>query len=270
MIGPRWALEKRALHSDILALMAACMLSGAFSSTAFGAQQLTGVVQDAQSERMIGSVTVRLLDHHNRLVASAITPETGRFEFVGYTEGEYRLQVEAFGYAAGLLGPIRLDGGRTDVIIRMAVDAVQLDALTVAGDVEVPWLSRVGYYARKELGHGRYIERAEISERNPNRLSDMLRSVPGLRVLRGPRGIADVGLRASNLVSFSKSNAHCLPQVFLDGMLISHNKGERYDLNALRPMDVEAIEIYAGPAQVPPQYGGAHSACGVVLIWTRK
>jgi hypothetical protein len=37
----------------------------------------------------------------------------------------------------------------------------------------------------------------------------------------------------------------------------------------MRPDNIEAIEVYNGVAQVPAQYGGAHSACGVVLIWLR-
>jgi hypothetical protein len=71
-----------------------------------------------------------------------------------------------------------------------------------------------------------------------------------------------------------------MPPVFLDGMLVSQGSvmtgpvdqglPNRYDIDSLRWQDVEAVEIYAGPAQVPPQYGGAHSACGIILFWTRK
>jgi hypothetical protein len=31
---------------------------------------------------------------------------------------------------------------------------------------------------------------------------------------------------------------------------------------------ISAIEVYRGPAELPVQYGGAESACGVLLIWT--
>jgi hypothetical protein len=92
----------------------------------------------------------------------------------------------------------------------------------------------------------------------------------------------DVLLRAGGLISMSdkRANFSCMPPVFLDGMLVSSNTPMtgltertgpvRYDIDSLHWQDIEAIEIYAGPAQVPPQYGGAHSACGVILFWTRK
>jgi hypothetical protein len=33
---------------------------------------------------------------------------------------------------------------------------------------------------------------------------------------------------------------------------------------------LEAVEIYRGPSQVPPEYNLMNSACGVVLLWTRS
>jgi len=35
------------------------------------------------------------------------------------------------------------------------------------------------------------------------------------------------------------------------------------------PGDVEGIEIYLGPSEVPPIFGGIGSGCGVVVVWTR-
>ena len=37
----------------------------------------------------------------------------------------------------------------------------------------------------------------------------------------------------------------------------------------LRPGLLEAIEVYT-PAQVPIEYAGRYSECGVVMIWTRS
>ena len=35
------------------------------------------------------------------------------------------------------------------------------------------------------------------------------------------------------------------------------------------PDMVEGIEVYRSAAEIPPQYNGSNSACGVVVIWTR-
>jgi hypothetical protein len=33
--------------------------------------------------------------------------------------------------------------------------------------------------------------------------------------------------------------------------------------------DIAGIEVYRGAVEVPPQYSGAESACGVLVIWRR-
>jgi hypothetical protein len=42
-----------------------------------------------------------------------------------------------------------------------------------------------------------------------------------------------------------------------------------FDFDVIHPNNVEAIEVYRSPAEVPPQYGGAEAACGVILLWRR-
>jgi outer membrane cobalamin receptor len=122
------------------------------------------------------------------------------------------------------------------------------------------------------LGHGRFVLRSDIEERQPRRLSDLLRGMPGVRVF-SDGWFSDIRLRASGVTGFNASQTTmCLPPVRIDGILVSHGNagpGDRYNIDSLMPHDVEAIEIYAGPAQVPAQFGGANSACGIVLIWTR-
>jgi hypothetical protein len=43
------------------------------------------------------------------------------------------------------------------------------------------------------------------------------------------------------------------------------------DLKILDPLlDVEAIEVYRRPSEIPVQYGGPTRGCGVILIWMRR
>jgi hypothetical protein len=35
------------------------------------------------------------------------------------------------------------------------------------------------------------------------------------------------------------------------------------------PKDIAGIEVYAGPATIPPHFAGGRSSCGVVVVWTR-
>jgi outer membrane cobalamin receptor len=167
------------------------------------------------------------------------------------------------------VGPVRLvQNAVTDVVIRLAVDAVAIDALTVEAEAVVPWLDRVGFYERKRVGQGTFIDRPAIDKRNPRRTSDILRGIAGVRLTHSRSEGTDVFLRAA--MSASIAHRQCRPPIFLDGIAVATQLGNRIDLDSILPGDIEAIEVYAGPAQVPPQYGGATSACGVILLWTRR
>lgn len=66
----------------------------------------------------------------------------------------------------------------------------------------------------------------------------------------------------------------CQPLFYLDGTLVSSGmpNGRSGTLinDLVHPEDIEAIEVYSNVSRIPPQYNGSSSACGVVLIWTRK
>jgi len=34
--------------------------------------------------------------------------------------------------------------------------------------------------------------------------------------------------------------------------------------------DVAAAEIYRSPAEIPPEFNGPNSGCGVIVLWTRQ
>jgi outer membrane receptor for ferrienterochelin and colicin len=43
------------------------------------------------------------------------------------------------------------------------------------------------------------------------------------------------------------------------------------DINAVvSPDQVEAIEVYRGPSEIPAEYSGNDAMCGVILIWTKQ
>jgi outer membrane receptor for ferrienterochelin and colicin len=60
--------------------------------------------------------------------------------------------------------------------------------------------------------------------------------------------------------AMSISGAGCQVDVVIDGM-------PHQDINFVQPSDIGAMEVYRGPAGAPPQYD---SACGVIVIWTKR
>jgi hypothetical protein len=235
-------------------------------------QTISGRVLERESGTPVATAAIELLLASGESIAITETSESGAFLVEAGRAGQFQIRVTRVGYAT-FEGAIEIAAeGISGLILR--VDPAPIPAAELEVEVEsgVPALTRVGFYDRKQLGHGRFIERGDIEERNPRETSDLLRGLPGVRVLRSRSG-TDVEFRQSGMLSLNRRpDSTCRPPIFVDGLIISHPRAlpdERYDLDSLQHRDIEAIELYSGPAQVPPQYGGASSSCGVVLIWTR-
>lgn len=93
-------------------------------------------------------------------------------------------------------------------------------------------------------------------------------------------GSAEVGARGDYPLTSYSLRTHlqgqriCWPRIYLDGTVVERG-GFREPLGAfdalVRANNVEGIEVYSSPAEIPVQYGGATgSACGVYLIWTKR
>jgi len=146
----------------------------------------------------------------------------------------------------------------TEVEVRLGGITPLLPAVIVNDHVE---RSRVleQFEARRKLGAGYFVTRADIERRRPSVLSDYMRMVPGVRIVT-----LDNGRTALRFARNPRGN--CPPQYFVDGIPTSN-----FDIDEVLPGDVEGVELYGGAAGVPPQYNrfNGTSICGTILIWTR-
>lgn len=117
----------------------------------------------------------------------------------------------------------------------------------------------VAFETRRSRGIGHFITRAQIENRHPLVLSDMLRLIPGAILIN-----ADNGRTAVRFSRVARNN--CPPQFFVDGIEVMG-----FSIDDMPPNDVEGVELYAGAAGLPPEYNRLHgtSICGTVIIWTR-
>lgn len=226
-----------------------------------GAQQpaavIAGVVRDSGG-RPIPSVDVTLLGH----ARSARSDSAGAFRIAAHA-GPVMLAFRHFGFepetvATTVLAPA---AGSLSVVLRAF--AQDLPAMHITESELRAREALQGFYRRKERGGGFFITRAQIENRRPNVLSDMLRAMPGA-VLRPVAG----GGRAVLRFARSAMPGHdCPPQYYVDGvMAIGLN------IDDLPPQDIEGIEVYEGISELPPQFNDGSagtSMCGVVVVWTR-
>ena len=226
------------------------------------AQVVRGRILEASENRPISMAAVSLLTREAVEVSSTLTNEDGRFQLSSRTSSGFYLYVEALGFLPRLEGSLNLiEGDTVEVDFFLVPSPLLLDPLVVEAETQPRRLRMLGFFERKRAGLGGFIEREEIEKRDPRFLSDLFRMRPGFRVVYGAGGAVLVSRRTSTF-----SNANCRPLIYLDGLPMV--RGAIDDL--IHPSLVEAIEIYSGISQLPAQYSGAESGCGVVLVWTRR
>lgn len=205
--------------------------------------------------------------------SSAVTDANGIARLERIEPGIHFVRVRADGYQTESVQLEFAAGGQVDLEARLAVfaDVIALPPIPVAVERQVPHLRQAGYYTRKQSGFGTFLERED--SRQWDHLPDVTYLLRGLRgltvvwersgyVVRSSRGTIGIGQRSTGYGARG-----CIPQIVVDGMPWAAS-----DLISVPASDVEAIEIYAGPATSPPQFafGGNGTSCGTIVIWRRR
>lgn len=185
-------------------------------------------------------------------VGTRVTAEDGGFRFRVVPPGTYTLTVTLLGYRT-LREPLVVTEARDlQVVLRLAVSPVALEPIEVVAERQLRG-PMAGFERRRAHGFGTFFTREDIEARSPYVLTDLLRRVPGLRVIpAGQFGENAVRLRGN-----------CRPEIIVDGVRTSIDTDIDH---VLPPMDVEAVEVYKGP-EMPAQFGS--NPCGAIVVWTR-
>ncbi len=250
-------------------LLAAATLAAGLSPLAAPAQVIRGSIIDAATGDGIAAAYVAILDTGGVAVGGGATGADGRFALQVPRRAVYRLRASRLGYDGAVSAPIDLGSGADgSVLLRLAPTPVELPSLTVEANARVARLEDVGFYRRRAMGFGHLLAPEEIVAKNAVWVSDLLRGMAGVRVIGNP-GSASIITRASSSMFL---RGQCWPSIVLDGYIVSvGGLGGGGSLDRfLSPHDIEALEVYPGPAGVPVQYSGYMSPCGAILIWRRR
>ncbi len=208
----------------------------------------------------------------------------GVFAFANVTSGVWHLTARRVGYEPATLELTLSDEVRdTNVVVHLKAIAQPLDPVAVVDEGVVP--ARYGsssrlheFYLRRSRGVGRFFTREDLEELTSGRVAGILRKVPGARVrveLNGDVSVNFARCSASQLrrsgslesIAFGRGgDSSATTALFLDGMRISSQQaGET--LGSLRLSEIEAIEVYRGPTELPSVAMG--NACAAIFIWSR-
>ena len=174
------------------------------------------------------------------------------------------VSIHKFGYGDERF-PLSIPAGDTlTVEVDLQSQAVRLEEIRATA-MHSRVLVESGFFNRQRMGIGSYQTRADWEGRGRLQFSDVIRRMRGVRVARTANGNT-ILVPARGSISMSSLCKGVL--LYVDGMPMVVDGGE--DVNDLVPLsELEAVETYAGPAEIPPQFNRIQSACGVVLAWRR-
>ncbi len=234
------------IRSFVLSAIAGLALLPA-GAAAQGLGSITGTI------RAPGRDSARLEGARVVLLGTAMVANSnrhGEFTFHGLQPGSYTVQASAIGFRTSALAV------QVRPLETSQVTFIPEPEVVVLPEVEAtaPVRGTADFLRRRASGRGRYFTREEIERRDPKTLGDLLRMVPGLRL--ECRGMVC-------RVHSARGGRSCVPGYFMDGLPVDGNA-----IWLTPPQDLQAMEVYAGPSETPPELEH-RASCGAIVLWTR-
>ena len=181
-----------------------------------------------------------------------LTGDSGLFR-AELPAGPIVFAVRRLGYEPSTFMAILRPGRTNGVTLTLEAMAQALPGVVVAEQREQSWL-RV-FNERKDGQQGTFITRSEIEQSRARFTTDLLRRrVPSVQVAPARGG----GTRV-----FLRGDRRCPPQLFV------HSTPYSGEVDDFPPDVIEAIEVYSGASELPPELNVGRSMCGAIVIWTR-
>ena len=218
---------------------------------------LRGTVIDQQTNTPVMNVVIRIVD----TPLSALTDADGRFYFHEIRRGDYTLRADHIAYAAAIT-KLEVRADDLDVEVRLSPEAIPIHGIIVTAFSRR--LEAVGFYEREKRGIGTFIDRKQIEKMKVQSSSDLLRNVPGLRLV--PQAA-----RRNVPPNQMRGRGNCRFKYIVDGARTLSD----FEIDFVAPYAIEGLEVYAGLSEVPAVFranampDGGQTICGVIAIWTR-
>jgi hypothetical protein len=154
--------------------------------------------------------------------------------------------------------------------------AQNLSAVTVTGTPEIKsGLALTGFYDRwlmrqKGVISAVFISPEELDFRHPDKITNMLYGLSGVRIQRACIEPPDKrGRCLQGLVAFSPIRTGCPMAIVIDGVQQYPQQGAYVGIDMrLDANDVNAVEIYARGGNMPVNFQFQDIGCGVIAFWS--
>ena len=187
-----------------------------------------------------------------------ITGDSGAFRIAGLPAGTDVFNVRRIGYESASFTAVLKPGRTHRATMTLSASAQPLPTVSVADTAtQSHWLDQ---FERRRTGNrGTFITRDQIVRSGARSGTDIVRTVPGVRIVPVRRGIG------YQVVMNRGSGARtCVPAMFVHGLPYSGS------LDDFIADDIEALEVYVGVSEIPPELDKVgRGVCGAIVIWTR-
>lgn len=186
-----------------------------------------------------------------------IADSSGRFHFFNLAPGSTSIFVRRLGFTPQRIAFTLVEGRADSIHLILTTLPFELAGI----NTEAPTFGRMADFERHRVnGQGIYLDRAELEKRRTPRLSDVLRRVPGVRIVTDRAG------RTLLRMGRSSMGRDCPPEFWIDGV-----RAQFLGVDDVPVSDIEALEVYRGPSGLPPEFNSrfTNAQCGAIIIWTR-
>jgi protocatechuate 3,4-dioxygenase beta subunit len=215
-----------------------------------GTAQLTGIVRNPEGKPLHGAQVLLW-----GTTATATTSDDGRFALADLPAGTQALEVRYVGFVPKRVTVDLASGHTTSVVVALDQRVTTLQPVQVFGKRSARSRDLTGFAERMQRGFGHFITAADIEQRHPFEVTDLLYTVPGVRVT--PSGAFGHAIRM---------RGNCQPTVYVDHIRMPPEMAADLD-NFVMIDNVVGVEVYNGPSEIPMEFSGP-STCGAILIWT--
>ncbi len=233
------------------------LASFAHAQNAKAPARMYGSVVDARTEVPVADVEIISLADGR----SVRTDSLGIYSFDNLPPGIMKFMVRAskypmasFSIAFALGEQFKHNIVLLDSAAKRSETTQALPSVTVTEEKPLPRFA--DFERHRRTGGGQYLTREELDKGNFGNLQDAMRGLRGVLLQCGG------GNGCSILMA--RAPARCLPNYVVDGRVDNYFGPH----TAIR--DIEDLEIYTGPSELPGELSGDNSACGLVVIWTKS
>ena len=222
-----------------------------------GTARIYGTVIDRRTQAPIANVQIVHMGDGRSVTSDSL----GLYQFDQLASGLVKFMVRAPRYPATSFIVALTPGERMERDVELDMVAAVPGEVQALPEVKIDAPASMGsrfadFEHRRLTGRGQYMTGEEIQKTGASRLQEVVRAFRGVHVECGGGG--------GCFIRMSRAPMRCLPEYIVD---------ERVD-NAFGPAvpapDIQALEVYTGPADVPGEFAGRNAGCGLIVIWTKS